>query len=136
MVDMVADELGMDAAEIRMNNFIPKDAFPYKSPMGWEYDSGDYHGALKLAMDKIGYDKLLKEQAKKRDKGELMGIGISSFTEVVGAGPSKDFDILGIKMFDSSEIRRDANGKLEKHKVFHSELNKSNVRSSLSEFMS
>ena len=112
MVDMVADELGMDAAEIRMNNFIPKDAFPYKSPMGWEYDSGDYHGALKLAMDKIGYDKLLKEQAKKREKGELMGIGISSFTEVVGAGPSKDFDILGIKMFDSSEIRINPTGKV------------------------
>ena len=112
MVDMVADKLGMDAAEIRMNNFIPKDAFPYKSPMGWEYDSGDYHGALKLAMDKIGYDKLLKEQAKKREKGELMGIGISSFTEVVGAGPSKDFDILGIKMFDSSEIRIHPTGKV------------------------
>ena len=112
MLDMVADELGMDAAEIRMNNFIPKDAFPYKSPMGWEYDSGDYHGALKLAMDKIGYDKLLKEQAKKREKGELMGIGISSFTEVVGAGPSKDFDILGIKMFDSSEIRIHPTGKV------------------------
>ena len=112
MVDMVADELGMDAAEIRMNNFIPKDAFPYKSPMGWEYDSGDYHAALKLAMDRIGYDKLLKEQAEKREKGELMGIGISSFTEVVGAGPSKDFDILGIKMFDSSEIRIHPTGKV------------------------
>ena len=112
MVDMVADEIGMDAAEIRMNNFIPKDAFPYKSPMGWEYDSGDYHAALKLAMDKIGYDKLLKEQAEKREKGELMGIGISSFTEVVGAGPSKDFDILGIKMFDSSEIRIHPTGKV------------------------
>ena len=112
MVDMVADEIGMDAADIRMNNFIPKDAFPYKSPMGWEYDSGDYHGALKLAKDKIGYDELLKEQAKKREKGELMGIGISSFTEVVGAGPSKDFDILGIKMFDSSEIRIHPTGKV------------------------
>ena len=112
MVDMVADEIGMDAADIRMNNFIPKDAFPYKSPMGWEYDSGDYHGALKLAKDKIGYDELLKEQAEKREKGELMGIGISSFTEVVGAGPSKDFDILGIKMFDSSEIRIHPTGKV------------------------
>ena len=112
LVDLVADELGMDAAEIRMNNFIPKDAFPYKSPMGWEYDSGDYHAALKLAMEKIGYDQLLKEQAEKRKKGELMGIGISSFTEVVGAGPSKDFDILGIKMFDSSEIRIHPTGKV------------------------
>ncbi|MCS5639224.1 MAG: molybdopterin-dependent oxidoreductase, partial [Candidatus Marinimicrobia bacterium] len=69
-------------------------------------------GALKLAMDNIGYDELLKEQAEKREKGELMGIGISSFTEVVGAGPSKDFDILGIKMFDSSEIRIHPTGKV------------------------
>ncbi len=53
----------------------------------------------------IDYEALSKEQAEKRARGELMGIGISSFTEVVGAGPSKDFDILGIKMFDSAEIR-------------------------------
>ena len=111
MVDMVADEIMMDAAELRMKNFIPKDAFPYHSPTGWEYDSGDYHAALQLAMDNIGYDKLLEEQKEKRERGELMGIGICSFTEVVGAGPSKDFDILGIKMFDSSEIRIHPTGK-------------------------
>ena len=111
MVDMVADEIMMDAAELRMKNFIPKDAFPYHSPTGWEYDSGDYHGALQLAMDNIGYEELLKEQKEKRERGEFMGIGISSFTEVVGAGPSKDFDILGIKMFDSSEIRIHPTGK-------------------------
>src|SRR5258706_7005815 len=56
-------------------------------------------------MDAIGYDALRKEQTEKRKKGELMGIGICSFTEIVGAGPSKQFDILGIKMFDSAEIR-------------------------------
>jgi carbon-monoxide dehydrogenase large subunit len=111
MVDLVADEIMMDAAELRMKNFIPKEAFPYKSPTGWEYDSGDYHTALQLAMDNVGYDELLKEQKEKREKGELMGIGICSFTEVVGAGPSKDFDILGIKMFDSSEIRIHPTGK-------------------------
>ena len=111
MVDLVADEIMMDAAKLRMKNFIPKKAFPYKSPTGWEYDSGDYHAALQLAMDNIGYDDLLKEQKEKRKQGELMGIGISSFTEVVGAGPSKDFDILGIKMFDSSEIRIHPTGK-------------------------
>ncbi|MFQ5675515.1 MAG: molybdopterin cofactor-binding domain-containing protein, partial [bacterium] len=80
--------------------------------LGWEYDSGNYPAALKLAMDKIGYDKLRKEQAEKRKKGELMGIGISSFTEIVGAGPSRDFDILGLKMFDSSEIRIHPTGKV------------------------
>ena len=57
------------------------------------------------ALDKIGYQDLLHEQAERRGRGELMGIGISTFTEIVGAGPSDTFDILGIKMFDSAEIR-------------------------------
>ena len=111
ITDALAQKLEMDPAQLRMKNFIPKDAFPYQSLLGWEYDSGDYHGALQKAMDIIGYDDLRKEQAEKRAKGEFMGIGISSFTEVVGAGPSKDFDILGIKMFDSAEIRVHPTGK-------------------------
>ena len=59
----------------------------------------------------IGYAALRREQADKRARGELMGIGISSFTEIVGAGPSKHFDILGLKMFDSCEIRVHPTGK-------------------------
>ena len=111
MTDMLAQELKTDPAEFRMKNFIPADKFPYKSALGWEYDSGNYQGALKKAMDQIGYAALRKEQAEKRAKGELMGIGISSFTEIVGAGPSKHFDILGIKMFDSCELRVHPTGK-------------------------
>ena len=111
MVDVLAQELKMDPADLRFKNFIPADKFPYKSALGWEYDSGNYPAALKKAMDKIGYADLRKEQAEKRKRGELMGIGISSFTEVVGAGPSKHFDILGIKMFDSAEIRVHPTGK-------------------------
>ncbi len=105
IVDSMAQKLQMDPADLRMKNFIPPDKFPYKSPTGWEYDSGNYPAALKKAMDKIGYAQLRREQARKRAKGELMGIGISTFTEIVGAGPSHTFDILGIKMFDSAEIR-------------------------------
>ncbi len=111
MADIMAHELGEDPAHFRMKNFIKPEQFPYRSPTGWEYDSGNYHEALKLAMDMLGYDELRKEQAEKRARGELMGIGISSFTEVVGAGPSRDFDILGIKMFDSAEIRIHPTGK-------------------------
>src|SRR5262245_29740703 len=111
MVDLLAQELKMDPADLRFKNFIPADKFPYKSALGWEYDSGNYSGALKKAMEKIGYAELRKEQAEKRKRGELMGIGISSFTEIVGAGPSKHFDILGIKMFDSCEIRVHPTGK-------------------------
>ena len=111
MVDVLALELKMDPAELRFKNFIPAEKFPYKSALGWEYDSGNYSAALKKAMDRIGYADLRKEQAEKRKRGELMGIGISSFTEIVGAGPSKHFDILGIKMFDSAEIRVHPTGK-------------------------
>ncbi len=111
LTDMMAHDLGEDPADFRMKNFIQPDQFPYKSPTGWEYDSGNYPAALRKAMDKIGYKELRQEQAEKRARGELMGIGISSFTEVVGAGPSNDFDILGIKMFDSAEIRIHPTGK-------------------------
>ncbi len=111
MTDILAHELGMDPAELRLKNFIPAEKFPYRSALGWEYDSGNYAPALRKAMDKIGYAELRREQAEKRKRGELMGIGISSFTEIVGAGPSKQFDILGIKMFDSCEIRVHPTGK-------------------------
>ena len=111
MADVMAHQLGMDPADFRMKNFIRPEQFPYTSALGWEYDSGNYAGALTLAMDKIGYPALRKEQTEKRQRGELMGIGISSFTEIVGAGPSKHFDILGIKMFDSCEIRIHPTGK-------------------------
>ena len=112
MADIMAHELGVDPAEFRLKNFIRPEAFPYKSALGWTYDSGNYHAALKKAMDKIGYAELRKEQAEKRKRGELMGIGISSFTEIVGAGPSHTFDILGLKMFDSAEIRVHPTGKV------------------------
>jgi carbon-monoxide dehydrogenase large subunit len=111
MTDILAHELGEDPADFRLKNFIRPDQFPYRSPTGWEYDSGNYEAALKKAMDLIDYRALREEQAAKRERGELMGIGISSFTEVVGAGPSRDFDILGIKMFDSAEIRIHPTGK-------------------------
>ena len=111
MADIVAHQLGIDPAEFRMRNFVKPEEFPYRSALGWEYDSGDYHGALEKAMDIIGYEDLRREQAEKREQGDLMGIGISSFTEIVGAGPSRHFDILGLKMFDSADIRIHPTGK-------------------------
>ncbi len=111
MVDVLAQELKVDPAELRLRNFIPPEKFPYRSVLGWEYDSGNYPAALKKAMQIVDYEGLRREQAEKRQRGELMGIGISSFTEIVGAGPSKHFDILGIKMFDSCEIRVHPTGK-------------------------
>ncbi len=104
-MDMLAGRLNMDPAELRLKNFVTKEQMPYPSPLGFVYDSGDYELTLRKALATIGYDDLRREQAEKRARGELMGIGISTFTEVVGAGPSKHFDIMGIKMFDSAEIR-------------------------------
>jgi aerobic carbon-monoxide dehydrogenase large subunit len=111
MTDILAHQLKIDPAELRLKNFIRPEAFPYRSALGWEYDSGNYAGALRRAMELIGYSELRREQMEKRARGELMGIGISSFTEIVGAGPSKHFDILGLKMFDSCEIRIHPTGK-------------------------
>ena len=110
-MDVLAMELKTDPAELRLKNFIPPDKFPYKSPLGWSYDSGDYPAAMNKALEMVGYRELRKEQEEKRKKGELMGIGISSFTEIVGAGPGHTFDIVGIKMFDSCEIRIHPTGK-------------------------
>jgi carbon-monoxide dehydrogenase large subunit len=104
-MDILADQIGMDPVALRRKNFVTKEQMPYPSALGFTYDSGDYHHTLDVALEKIGYQQLLQEQAEARARGELMGIGFSTFTEVVGAGPSKHFDILGIKMFDSAEIR-------------------------------
>src|SRR5256886_4573863 len=111
ITDVLAAELKMDPAALRMKNFIQPEKFPYKSALGWEYDSGNYGAALRKAMDIIGYEELRREQAEERARGELMGIGISSFTEIVGAGPSKQFDILGLTLFGSCELRIHPTGK-------------------------
>lgn len=108
MVDVLAQKLGMDKAEIRFKNFLRKDQFPHLTPLGLEYDSGDYDSALKKALAAVDYPTLRSEQAARRadpDAEWLMGIGIVTFTEIVGAGPSKSCDILGVGMFDSCEIR-------------------------------
>ncbi|MEU5539284.1 aerobic carbon-monoxide dehydrogenase large subunit [Streptomyces sp. NPDC020362] len=111
MVDVLADTLGTDPAELRMRNLLRPGQFPYKTQTGWEYDSGDYPKALRLAMDIAHYDDLRREQADRRERGELMGIGVSFFTEAVGAGPRKHMDILGLGMADGAELRVHPTGK-------------------------
>ena len=111
MIEVLAIELNMDAAELRRINFIKQDQFPYTSALGWEYDSGDYHTAWDKAVVAVGYDDLRKEQAQRVEDfkagktRKLLGIGLTHFTEIVGAGPVKNCDILGLGMFDSCEIR-------------------------------
>ena len=111
MIEVLAIELDMDAAELRRINFIRSDQFPYQSALGWEYDSGDYHTAWDKAMKAVDYEGLRAEQAQRIEDfktgkaRKLLGIGLTHFTEIVGAGPVKNCDILGLGMFDSCEIR-------------------------------
>jgi aerobic carbon-monoxide dehydrogenase large subunit len=105
LVDMLAAEMGTDPAELRLENLLAPDLFPYECKTGWVYDSGDYPAALRKALEEVGYAELRREQADKRARGELMGIGISFFTEAVGAGPRKHMDIMGLGMNDGATLR-------------------------------
>ncbi|GAA3870253.1 aerobic carbon-monoxide dehydrogenase large subunit [Leifsonia kafniensis] len=111
LVDILAHKLEMDPAELRLKNFIKPEQFPYLNKTGWEYDSGNYERAMRLSMEIAGYDELRREQKEKRERGELMGIGISFFTETVGAGPRKHMDIVGLGMADGAELRIHPTGK-------------------------
>ena len=111
MVDLLAAELGRDPAELRMQNLLRPEQFPYTGPTGWEYDSGNYPQALQVALDLAGYPELRREQADKRERGEHMGIGLSFFTEGVGAGPRKHMDILGLGMNDGAALQVYPTGK-------------------------
>ena len=83
-MDMLASELAMDPAEIRRKNFIPPDAFPYRTVTGLLYDSGDYGKALDTVLDQAGYDQLKRQRDEARAQGRLVGIGLSSFVENAG----------------------------------------------------
>ena len=113
LVANAAAEMKLDGAELRRRNFVQPEQFPYTSCTGFVYDSGDYEPALELALKNVGYKKLRTEQRARRKAGatKQLGIGIASMTEALGAGPSRDYDILGIKMFDSAELRVHPTGK-------------------------
>jgi len=111
LVDCLAQELRMDPVDLRMQNLIKPEQFPYTTKTGWVYDSGEYAAAMTEALRMAGYDDLRKEQKERRARGELMGIGVSFFTEAVGAGPRKDMDILGLGMADGCELRVHPTGK-------------------------
>ncbi len=120
LVDCLAMEMKLDPAELRLKNLLREEQFPYTTPTGWEYDSGNYAPALREAMRIAGYDELRAEQAGRRERraaGDtsepMMGIGISFFTEGVGAGPRKHMDILGLGMADGAELRVHPTGKAQ-----------------------
>ena len=112
MVQAAADDLGMDQAEFRRVNFVRDDDFPHRTPFGFLTDSGQYEKCL---AGRPRRDRLRRlpgsSRRRRRTRGRLLGIGISTMTEPLGAGNSREYDILGIKMFDSAELRVHMTGK-------------------------
>ncbi len=111
MVQAAADDLGMDQAEFRRVNFVKDNEFPHRTAFGFLTDSGQYGKCLDIGLEAIGYKDFKKEQADAAKRGRLLGIGISTMTEPLGAGNSREYDILGIKMFDSAQLRVHMTGK-------------------------
>jgi carbon-monoxide dehydrogenase large subunit len=105
LVDCLAQELDIDPVQLRLANLIKPEQFPYTTTTGWTYDSGNYEATLREALRIADYDDLRRQQAAKRARGELMGIGVSCFTEAVGAGPRRDMDIMGLGMADGAELQ-------------------------------
>lgn len=92
-IDLFAAEIGMDPAETRRVNYIQKDAFPHTTATGATYDSGDYEGALDLALRSVGYEELRAEQRRRRAEGgtKQLGIGISSYVEITNPIAETEF---------------------------------------------
>jgi aerobic carbon-monoxide dehydrogenase large subunit len=109
MVDILAAELKMDAAEIRFKNFVGKDEFPFATATGLNYDSGDYAATFHKALDMIGYQKLRDEQAAARKQGRLVGIGISTYGEICAMGPSPAVAAGG---WESATVKVEPSGKV------------------------
>ncbi len=111
VMQAAAADLGMDQAEFRRRNLVRDDQFPFRTPFGFLLDSGQYEKCLNIGLEAIGYHDFKREQAEAASRGRRLGIGISTMTEPLGAGNSREFDILGIKMFDSAELRVHPTGK-------------------------
>ena len=109
MVDILADELNLDPAEVRLKNFVPKDKFPFATATGLTYDSGDYAAPLKKALDMVGYHKLRQEQADLRKQGKWLGIGISTYGEICAIGPSPATPAGG---WESATVKIEPSGKV------------------------
>ena len=106
-IDRLADEIGMDPAEVRRRNFIPADAFPFNTISGLTYDSGDYAPALERALAMADYKGFEKRRAEAKARGNYRGIGISSYVEICGLAPSKANSALGVGWggYESARIR-------------------------------
>lgn len=101
IVDLLADESGLDPVDIRRKNFIQPDQFPFDTLAGPQYDTGDYDKALDKALGLVDYPALRKEQKQLREQGRYIGIGLASYVEICGFGP-----------FESSTVRVEPGGQV------------------------
>ncbi len=115
IMDRLADEIGMDPAEVRRKNFIPPDAFPFNTISGITYDSGDYEPALDRALEMADYKGFEKRRAEAKARGNYRGIGISTYVEICGLAPSKANSALGVGWggYESARIRVHATGSVQ-----------------------
>ncbi len=106
VMDLAADDLGLDPAEIRRRNLLAPDAFPYTTPSGTTYDTGDYAHALDEALRIAGYDALLAEQAVRRERGDTtaLGIGMACYVEVTGGG-SGEYGVVDVATDGTVTVR-------------------------------
>jgi len=122
MVDKVAREIGMDQAEIRRKNFIQPEEFPFTNHFGLTYDSGNYEGTLAKALEHVGYDNFLREQAEARKQGRYLGIGLSTWIEICGFGPSAATAPAtgGLALVESAQVRVHPSGSAQIYVGTHS----------------
>jgi carbon-monoxide dehydrogenase large subunit len=115
LMDLAAEEVGLDPAEIRRRNFVPANAFPYQTQVALQYDSGNYEPALDKALQIVGYDNLRAEQAQRRQAGgKQIGIGLSSYIEACGLAPSAVVGSLGAQagQWESAEVQVSPTGSI------------------------
>jgi aerobic carbon-monoxide dehydrogenase large subunit len=107
IVDLAADEIGMDPAELRRRNFIPADAYPYQTPVALQYDSGDYGTTLELALKAADYAGFEGRRREALARGKLRGIGIATYIEACGIAPSAVVGSLGARagLYESAAVR-------------------------------
>ena len=114
MMDKIATKLGIDPVDVRMKNLIPRFENGYTVPTGLTYDSGNYEGALQKLVDYANYKNLRREQAEARKKGRYLGIGVASYVEICGLGPSQVAGAVGFQggLWESAIVRFHPTGKV------------------------
>jgi len=122
MVDLAAADLGLDPVELRRRNFVGPTQFPFQTAVALQYDSGNYEPALDKALEKVGYAQLRAEQKRLRAEGRYLGIGLCTYIEACGGGPSRIVGALGAQagLYESGQVRVHPTGKVSVFTGSHS----------------